>query len=96
VQQASAPCTYTHGPTSRTVPAWPTTTREIGINTQAHCPVTATESVSWIEILYAPTFGSGEVGIRIYENKGDKRSGTVTVTGENFVHTVTITQEGKD
>lgn len=96
VQQASAPCTYTHGPTARKVPAYPTTTREIGINTQAHCPVTATESVSWIEILYAPTFGSGEVGIRIYENKGDKRSGTVTVTGENFIHTVTITQEGKD
>ena len=96
VQQASAPCTYTHGPTSRTIPASPTTTREIGVNTQAHCPVTATVSVSWIEILYAPTFGSGEVGIRIYENKGDKRSGTVTVTGENFVHTVTITQEGKE
>jgi hypothetical protein len=96
VQQASAPCTYTHGPTSRTIPAWPTTTREIGINTQAHCPVTATVSVSWIEILYAPTFGSGEVGIRIYENKGDKRSGTVTVTGEKFIHAVTITQEGKD
>ena len=95
VQQASAPCTYTHGPTSRTIPAFPTTTREIGVNTQAHCPVTATESVSWIEILYAPTFGSGEVGIRIHENKGDERSGTVTVTGENFVHTVTITQEGR-
>ena len=50
VQQASAPCTYTHGPSSRTIPAWPTTTREIGINTQPHCPVTAAVSVSWIEI----------------------------------------------
>jgi hypothetical protein len=95
VQQASAPCTYTHGPTSRTVP-YTRSTREIGVNTQAHCPVSATKSVSWIEILYAPTFGSGEVGIRIYENKGDKRTGTVTVTGENFIHTVTIIQEGKD
>ena len=95
VQQASAPCTYTHGPTSRTIPAYPTTTREIGVNTQAHCPVSATVSVSWIEILYAPTFGSGEVGIRIYENKGAQRTGTVTVTGENFIHTVTINQEGQ-
>jgi hypothetical protein len=96
VEQSSAPCTYTHGPTSRTIPAYPTTTREIGINTQAHCPVNATVSVSWIEIMYAPTFGSGEVGIRIYENNGEQRSATVTVTGENFIHTVTVTQEGKN
>ncbi len=96
VEQASAPCTYLHGPTSRTIPASPTTTREIGITTQAHCPVAATVSVPWIEIMYAPAFGSGEVGIRIYENKGDQRSGTVTVTGENFIHIVTVTQEGKN
>jgi hypothetical protein len=93
VQQASAPCTYLHGPTSRTIPAYPTTTREIGITTQAHCPVAASVNVPWIEIMYAPTFGSGEVGIRIYENKGAQRTGEVTVTGENFIHVVTIIQE---
>jgi hypothetical protein len=95
VQQASAPCTYRHG-TARTVP-YPRTTREIGVYTQAHCPVAATESVSWIEIVSAPSFGSGEIVIRIAENTdSDDRSATVTITGENFSGTYTLTQEGKD
>ena len=96
VQQASAPCTYLSGPTSRTIPAYPTTTREIGITTQAHCPVAAAVSVPWLEIIYAPTFGSGEIGIRIYENTGEQRSGTVTVTGENFILVVTFIQVGRN
>ena len=31
---------------------------------------------------------------RFAENKGAERSGTVTVTGENFIHMVTVIQEG--
>ena len=96
VQQASAPCTYAAGPTTRTIPAWPTTTREIGVFTQAHCPVSATESASWLEILSAPTLGSGEILFRILENPGKERSAPITITGENFVHTVTIIQEAKE
>ena len=95
VQQASAPCTYLAGPTSRSVP-YTRSTREIGVITQAHCPVTATENASWIQIHSAPTFGSGEVVIRIAENtETDKRSSPITITGENFVHIVTVIQDGR-
>ncbi len=96
VQQASAPCTYTTGPTSITVPS-SRTTREIAISTQAHCPVAATENTSWIEILSAPAFGSGEVVIRMDRNNDDdKRSATVTINGQNFTRTFTVTQDGDD
>jgi hypothetical protein len=96
VQQASAPCTYAAGRQSRTVP-YTRSTREIGVVTQAHCPVSATESASWIEILSAPTFGSGEIVIRIDENKDeDDRSAPITITGENFVYAITVIQEGND
>ncbi|MEO5739338.1 MAG: BACON domain-containing protein, partial [Vicinamibacterales bacterium] len=96
VQQKSAPCTYAAGPTSRTVP-YTRSTREIGVFTQAHCPVTATESASWIQIVSAPSFGTGEITINILENTDDEeRSAPVTITGENFVHRVTVIQEGKN
>jgi hypothetical protein len=95
VQQASAPCTYLAGPTSRTVP-YTRSTREIGVTTQAHCPVSATESVSWMEIVSAPSFGSGEITFRVDENTSEEpRSAPITITGENFVHTVTVMQDGK-
>jgi hypothetical protein len=95
VQQASAPCTYTSGPTTRTVP-YTQSTREIGVNTQAHCPVSATKNKSWIKILSAPKFGSGEIVIRMDENSSENsRTGTVTVTGENFTLVVTVIQEGR-
>ena len=93
VQQASAPCTYLYRPTMWTIPAYPTATREIGITTQAHCPVAADVNVPWIEIMDAPAFGSGEIEIRIFENKGGERTGIVTVTGENSILQVTITQK---
>ena len=96
VQQAHAPCTYTTGPTTRTVPHT-RSTRELGVNTQPHCPVTATEDASWIEIVSAPDFGSGEVVIRMQENKDDdERSAIVTIGGENFSRVFTVIQEGKD
>ena len=96
VQQANAPCTYAAGRPSREVP-YTRSTREIGVVTQAHCPVSARESASWIEILSAPTFGSGEIVIRIDENTDDDdRSAPITITGENYVYTVTVIQEGND
>jgi hypothetical protein len=59
--------------------------------------VSATESASWIQIVSAPTFGSGEIVIRIDENtQEDSRSAPLTITGENFVYTVTVVQEGDD
>ena len=96
VQQAHAPCTYTTGPTTRRVPSR-RSTRELGVNTQPHCPVAATESASWIEIVSAPAFGSGEVVIRMQENDSDdERSAIVTISGENFSRATTVIQEGED
>jgi hypothetical protein len=96
VQQASAPCTYAAGNPIRTAPSsqW---TREIGVFTQPHCPVAVTENTSWIRIESAPTFGSGEIVVRIDENTTkEERSAPITITGENFTFVVTIVQEGKD
>src|SRR4029450_9168526 len=92
VQQASAPCTCAAGNPVRTAPAtrW---TREIGVFTQPHCPVTVTENTSWIRIESAPTFGSGEILVRIDPNpEEEERRAPITITGENFTFVVTIAQ----
>ncbi len=95
VQQSSAPCTYLAGRATREVPSKPST-REIGVVTQSHCPVSATEHASWIQIVSAPTVGSGEIVIRVDENTSDdERSAPITITGDNFVYSVTVIQEGK-
>ena len=94
VQQASAPCTYAAGNPIRTAPSsrW---TREIGVITQPHCPVAASENTSWIRIESAPTFGTGEIVVRIDENtSAEERSAPITITGENFTFVVTIVQAG--
>jgi hypothetical protein len=45
----------------------------------------------------APTFGSGEITIRMDENTSDQpRSAPITITGENFLHTTTVIQDGRD
>ena len=67
VQQASAPCSYLAGAPTREVP-YTQSTREIGVITQSHCSITATENASWIQIVSAPTIGSGEIVIRVDEN----------------------------
>jgi hypothetical protein len=96
VQQASAPCTYLWGQSVRTY-SDARQTREIGVATQSHCPVSATEDASWLQILSAPTFGSGEIVIRLDENTAEaSRSAPITVTGENFVFVVTVVQRGDD
>jgi hypothetical protein len=94
VQQASAPCTYLAGPTTRTVP-YTRSTRGIDVFTQSHCPVSVTSGASWIFIHEAPTLGSGEIIFRVFENTDKKtRSAPITITGENFLHIVTIVQDG--
>jgi hypothetical protein len=96
VKQASAPCTYSAGRDRREYGSR-RTTREIGVLTQSHCPVSATEDASWIRILSAPTFGAGEIVLRIEENPDeDSRSAPLTITGENFSFVVTIVQRGDD
>lgn len=96
VQQASAPCTYLAGPTTRSVP-YTRSTRGIDVFTQNHCPVSVTSGASWILIHEAPTLGSGEIIFRVFENtQKDKRSAPITITGDNFVHVVTVIQDGRD
>ena len=95
-RDASAPCTYQAGPTTREVP-YIRSTREIGVFTQPKCPVSATENVSWIQIASAPTMGSGEIVIRVDQNTSrDARSAPITITGDNFVYAVTVIQAGKN
>ena len=96
VQQAGAPCTYLAGRSTREVP-YTRSAREIGVITQSHCPVSAVENASWIQIVSAPTLGSGEIAISIDENPSpDTRSAPITITGENFIYMVTVIQEGRN
>jgi hypothetical protein len=96
VQQGGAPCTYLAGNAVREY-SHQKTTAEIDVVTQPHCPVSASESASWIRILSAPTFGSGEIVIRIDENSDeDRRSAPITITGQNFTYIVTVIQRGDD
>ena len=68
VQQSSAPCSYLAGRATREV-HYKQSTREIGVITQSHCPVSATENASWIQIVSAPAVGSGEIVIRVDETR---------------------------
>lgn len=95
VAQLAAPCTYTVRPLLFDLSDGKHTKR-IDVTTQPACPVGAHSSVSWIQIASSPSFGSGEVTIKIDENRGrDSRTGFVTINGQNFTRTVTITQDGR-
>jgi all-beta uncharacterized protein len=95
VAQLAAPCTYTVKPLLFDL-SDNKQTRRIDVTTQPACPVGARSSVSWIQIASSPSFGSGEVTLKIEENRGrDSRTGLVTISGQNFTRTVTITQDGR-
>ena len=63
--------------------------REIDVEANGGCNWTASTETPWLHIIRgASGSGDGEVWIWIEENRGDERTGTLTVAGQ----TVTITQ----
>jgi len=96
VTQKSAPCTYTVKPDKLDLSS-AAQAREITITTQATCPVAITTTAEWIHIGTFAKAGSGKVTILVDRNtKVDERTATVKVTGDNFLHTIKVDQEGDD
>jgi hypothetical protein len=95
VEQLSATCAYSLDRTSFNLSEGKHT-RKIIVTTQSFCPVAAKSNVSWIQVTSSPSFGSGEITIKVDENRGAKRTGTVTVSGQGFTRTVTVTQAEDD
>jgi hypothetical protein len=96
VNQLGSTCTYSISPKAFDV-SRDTQTANINVSTQAGCPVDASPDVSWLSIVSAPTSGSGMVIVSIdRNNERSSRTGTVTITGNNFKDSVTITQQGRD
>jgi hypothetical protein len=96
-QLAAAPvCTYTVSPNSIDVSS-DSHTQTITVTTQANCPVAATVDVEWISITSVGVGPNAIVSLSIQRNasKSD-RTGTVTITGQNFSRAVQIRQRGRD
>lgn len=95
VTQNSAPCTYTVKPDKLDLSS-AAQAREITITTQAACPVAITTVAEWIHIGAFAKTGSGKVTILVERNEKNKRTATVTVTGQNFLRAIKVDQEGDD
>jgi hypothetical protein len=96
-QLAATPsCTYTVSPNSIEVSS-DSQTQTITVTTQADCPVAATETLQWITITSVGVAPSAAVVLTIDRNtsKSD-RTGTVTITGQNFSQAVQVRQLGRD
>ena len=86
---ATAPCTYSISPTTKSFNASPGT-GSVTVTAGAGCAWTAVSHASWITITAgASGNGNGAVtySVAAYTGRPKKRSGTMTVAGLNFVVT---------
>jgi hypothetical protein len=98
VHQRAASCSYSVTPPFISVSS-KKRTRTIDVTTQVRCSVTARidEGVSWMRVASAPASGSGEIEIRIEENKTRlRRTAGVIITGKDFTTTIMVTQDDRD
>ena len=91
----TASCTYSLAHTLLNVRPGFGNSRTVGTRliTQAHCPWTVKSNVPWIDSIYTPASGVGNVPVLfnvINNSNATQRSGTVTVGGQ----TLTISQPG--
>jgi hypothetical protein len=95
VSQLAAGCSYTVSPTSIALSS-ATQSSTISVSTQPSCTSQATSNVSWMQITANPPAGGGNVTFDIDKNTAhDPRTGTITITGQSFTSTVTVTQDGR-
>ena len=84
VSQAGA-CTYSIDPTRLTVDRRGVKDGTVTVTTAAGCSWTAVSSANWIDIKSADRgAGSSVVKFLVDENKGDARTGTMTIAGRTF------------
>jgi hypothetical protein len=84
VSQAGA-CTYSIDPTRLTVDRRGVKDGTVTVTTAAGCSWTAVSSANWIDIKSADRgAGSSVVKFQVDENKGDARTGTMTIAGRTF------------
>jgi hypothetical protein len=97
VAQLAAPsCTYTVSPDSIQVSS-DNQSQTILVTTQTNCAVAATVDVQWIDITSVGVAPNATVALAIDRNTGKTdRTGTVTITGQNFSQAVQILQRGRD
>ena len=92
VTQAANACSYKVKPDDISVDE-KERSRKIDVNTSAGCSWTAVSNEPWIRIVSGESgTGPGEVSIRILENDGRERRGTLTIAGQ----TVNVTQHDHD
>ena len=92
---STSPCTYSIDPENSPLFSPSGGSGSFNITTQSGCPWTATESLDWVAITSDDGgTGSGTVTYTVSSNAGAERSGTITISGESFTGTHTITQAG--
>jgi len=86
-------CTYSISPASNSFDS-NGGVGSVSVTTQGGCPWTATESLDWVITSAASGAGSGTVTYTVSSNAGGERSGAITISGQSFTGTHTITQAG--
>ena len=86
-------CTYSLGPTSRSVPVGGVASAVTGVSAPAGCGWTAESNAEWIDITSNPSgSGNSQVAFKVDPNVASTsaRTGTMTIAGRTF----TVTQAG--
>jgi hypothetical protein len=70
---------------------------DIAVVTQPACALRAETTAGWLEVSPRARTGTGNLRLKIDENRGASRTAAVTLTGEDFQTTVSVLQEeGKE
>ena len=89
-------CTYSIDPVNSPIFSLLGGSGSFNITTQSGCAWTTTESLDWVTITSGSSgTGSGTVTYSVSSNAGGERSGAITISGQSFTGTHTITQSGQ-
>lgn len=83
VEQAAATCRFSITPADASFSS-SGGTRDVAVSTQPTCAWTATSDESWITVEPGSGTGSGSVTVRVSDNEGAARSGTVVIARQTF------------
>jgi len=87
LSQAPAPCQFTLGRTSDSIPA-AGGNASVTVSAMGGCAWTATSEASWISVTSGQTgSGNGTVSLSISANTGAQRSGQVMIAGQQYTAT---------
>jgi hypothetical protein len=85
ITQQPAGCSYSLDHTSQTISAAGGAGTPVVITATPGCPWTATSNAPWItDVTPGNGTGNGRVNFSVAANKGDQRTGTLTIAGKTF------------